>query len=117
MALLSRQAYEVEKDKLVYDAKHPIDTKVVQVSITANEAGIIKRGQVIDCADGVYSIHAAAGEVSVIAEEDTSYAADDTEIAVPVYITGSFRASEVIVAPELTAADIETFRSKGIILK
>lgn len=117
MSLLNRPAYEVEKDNLVYDAKHPVDVKVVQVKVTADEAGVIKRGQVIDSEAGEYSIHAASGEPCMIAEEDTSYAADDTEVAVLVYISGTFRASEVIANPELTDADIETLRIKNIILK
>ena len=117
MSLLNRPAYEVEKDNLIYEAKHPIDVKIVQVKITSDAAGVIKRGQVIDCETGEYSIHAKSGEPCMIAEEDTSYAADDTEVTVPVYISGTFRASEVIADPELTDADIETLRTKNIILK
>lgn len=117
MALLNKPAYEVEKDKLIYDVKHPFDVIMAQVTITADKAGVIKRGQVIDCASGVYRLHEESGEVSAIVQEDVSYASDDTELSVPVYITGTFRASEVIAEPELTAADLEIFRSKGIILK
>lgn len=117
MALLNRPAYKVEKDNLIYDAKHPIDVRIVQVKITENSAGVLQRGQIIDCDTGEYSKHATSGEPCVIVEEDTSYAADDTEIAVPVYISGTFRTSEVIADPELTEADIETLRTKGIILK
>ena len=117
MALLNKKAYAVEKDRLVYDAKHPIDASAIQVKITADKEGVIKRGQVLDFAGGDYSVHAADGEVSVIVAEDAEYAADDTEITVAVYITGTFRASEVISEPELTAGDIEVFRGKGIYLK
>lgn len=117
MALLNKQAYAVERDRLVYDAKHPVDGAAVPVKITAEEDGVIKRGQVLDCADGEYSVHAANGEASVIVAEDTDYAADDTEITVSVYISGSFRASEVIADPELTAGDMEALRGKGIYLK
>lgn len=117
MALLNKPAYKVEKDKLIYDAKHPIDVKMIQLTITADKGGVVKRGQVVDYASGTYSIHAASGEVSAIVEEDTSYAADDTEIVVPVYISGTFRTSEIIANPELTEADVETLREKGIILK
>lgn len=117
MALLSRPAYKVEKDKLIYDAKHPIDVRAIQVSVTPSAPGVLKRGQVIDVAAGVYSKHAASGEVSAIVQEDVSYAQDDTDLIVPVYISGTFRTSEVIAEPELTEEDIETFRTKGIILK
>lgn len=117
MTLLSKPAYEMAKDKLIYDAKHPIDVTMVQITITADEDGVIKRGQVVDCAAGAYRLHEASGEVSAIVQEDVSYASDDTELSVPVYISGTFRTSEVIADPELTAADLETFRNKGIILK
>lgn len=117
MGLLNKQVYTMERDKLIYDATHPIDAGVVQVSITPEEEGVIERGTVIDCTNGIYKVHEAGGEVSVIVAEDTDYAADDTEIVVQVYISGTFRASEVKTDEELTEADLETFRSKGIYLK
>lgn len=117
MSLLNRPAYAVEKDRLIYDAKHPIDVANIPVSVTPSDAGKIERGQVIDCKDGEYSLHAALGEPSAIVAEATSYAADDTAIVVTVYTSGTFRASEIIADPELDAADTETLRSKGIYLK
>lgn len=117
MSLLNKEAYFVDKDKLVYDARHPIDAAAVRVKITADDSGEIERGQVLDCADGVYSVHADGGSVSAIVAEDTSYVSSDTEITVAAYISGTFRASEVIAEPELTDGDIEAFRGKGIYLK
>lgn len=117
MSLLNNQAYAVEKDKLVYDAKHPIDVANIPVTVAPSDAGEIKRGQIIDCKDGDYSLHAEDGEPSAIVAETTSYAADDTEIVVTVYTSGTFRASEIIANPELTAADTEALRGKGIYLK
>lgn len=117
MPLLNKNAYVMEKDKLVYDAKHPVDGAAVRVKITATDSGVIKRGQVLDCAAGEYSVHAEGGSVSAIVAEDTSYAPADTEITVTVYISGTFRASEVIAEPKLTDEDIEAFRGKGIYLK
>lgn len=117
MSLLNKPIYEVDKDRLIYDAKHPIDAIIVQVSVPENTAGTIKRGQVIDHADGVYSIHASEGTPSMIAAEETSYAADDTSVPVTVYISGNFRASEVIADPEMTTEDMEALRGKGICLK
>lgn len=117
MSLLNKQAYAMEKDKLVYDAKHPIDAAAVQVTITADESGVVKRGQLLDCKDGEYSLHASDGEASAIVAEDTSYASDDTEITIVVYISGTFRTSEVIANPDITDADIEALRGKGIYLK
>ncbi|MCI8315196.1 MAG: hypothetical protein HFH74_09235 [Lachnospiraceae bacterium] len=117
MALLNKMAYTVEKDKLVYDAKHPIDATAVQVTVGVDADGILRRGQLLDCENGVYSIHSEGGMPSAIIAEDTEYASEDMEIIVPVYISGTFRASEVITEPEITVTDIENLRSKGIYLK
>lgn len=117
MAALNKQAYAMEKDGLIYDAKHPIDAIAVQVSIAAEDSGEISRGQLLDCTDGVYSIHTTDGVASAIAAENVSYAADDTDITVTVYVSGSFRAGQVISDPEITDADMEVLRSKGIYLK
>ena len=107
----------MERDKLIYDMTHPIDAKVIKIKISAKADGKIKRGQVIDFKEDAYSIHSADGEVSVIAAEDVEYTSTDTEIMVPVYISGTFRASEVIADPELTDKDMEKLRGKGIYLK
>lgn len=117
MSLLNRQAYAMEKDRLVYDAKHPKDAAAVRVAVSGESGGVIRRGQVLDFADGVYSIHAAGGTASVIAAEDTVYAQGDTEATVAVYTSGSFRASEVTADVELTVQDTEALRGNGIYLK
>lgn len=119
MGLLNRQAYAMEKDRLIYDAKHPIDAAAVRMQITAEEGGTVKRGQVLDYADtdGKYRVHTEGGEARVIVAEDAEYAPEDTEITVVVYISGTFRASEVIAEPEITDSDIETLRGNGIYLK
>lgn len=114
--MLNREAYTMEKDKLVYDLSHPRDAK--NVSITAPEGeGIIKRGQVIDYKDGQYAIHASGGVAAAIVAEDTPYADGDTEITAAVYISGTFRKPACISAVELEISDIENLRSKGIYLK
>lgn len=115
MSLLNKQAYTVEKDKLIYDAKHPFDVANITLTITPSDAGTVKRGQIIDCKAGVYSLHAEDGEPSAIVAESTSYAADETEVVVSVYTSGTFRVSEI--EPELDAAGIEALRGKGIYLK
>lgn len=117
MALLNKTAYVVEKDKLIYDFRHPIDAVNLEVSVPAETAGEIKRGQVLDVASGVYGVHAKSGVPCAIAAEDTSYAADETKVTVSAYISGSFRISEVVANPELSASDLEALRSKGIYLK
>jgi hypothetical protein len=119
MALLNREAYSIEKDKLIYDSGHPIDATTVQVSIASDSEGVIKRGQLLFVnSDGVYSIARADGdEASVIAAADTSYSADDTDIVVEAYISGTFNKSAIVTTDELKAADVETLRSKGIYLK
>lgn len=118
--LLNRPAYTMEKDKLKYDMTHPFDASAVQLSVNKSGAakeGMVKRGQVLDAEDGVYTIHTTGGTASCIAAEDVSYAADDTEITVPVYISGTFTGSELVADPELEAADLEALRSKGIFVK
>lgn len=118
MALLNDMAYTVEKDRLVYDAKHPIDATAVQVSVESDaDGGVLKRGQLLDFENEVYSIHADGGTPSAIVAEGAEYTSDDTEVTAAVYISGTFRASEIISESEITAADIENLRSRGIYLK
>lgn len=117
MGLMNREAYEVKTDSLIYDGRHPVDARNVQVSITPTTDGMIRKGQVIDEADGVFSLHAQSGTPSCIAAGNVSYAADDTDVIVPCYISGTFHAKKVIAEQELTAADAEMLRTKGIILK
>lgn len=117
MGLMNRDAYSVQHDRLIYDGKIPIDIKNIVVSITASTNGVIKRGQVIDVAAGTFSLHAASGAPSCIAAQDTEYAADDSEVVVPCYISGNFHTGGVIADPALTDTDVETLRTKNIILK
>ncbi len=115
--VLNRVVGDTVHDHLIYDATHPIDTNNVVVTVTGGEAGTLERGQVIDYADGAYGVHQESGEVSSIVAETTEYTESDTEVVVPVYTSGTFRASECITGVELTTADLETFRSKNIYLK
>lgn len=117
MTELNKTAYEIEKDKLIYDSKHPVDVANVEVTLPGTAAGDIERGQLLDAADGVYTIHDENGEPSAIVAEPTSYAEDDTSIVATVYTSGSFRQSEVIASPKITAAHIDVLRCKGIYLK
>lgn len=117
MSLMNKDAYSVQPDRLIYDGRHPVDAKNVVVSITAEDGGVIKRGQIIDEADGVYKLHAEAGVPSCIAAEDVEYVADDTDVIVPCYITGTYHADAVIASPELTESNVEALRANGIFLK
>lgn len=117
MSLLNNLAYTVEKDRLVYDAKHPIDATAVQVMVESSTGGILKRGQLLDFDNNVYSIHSAEGAPSAIVARDATYTSDDTEVVAAVYTSGTFRASKVISEPEITMADTEGLKSKGIYLK
>lgn len=116
---MNKTAYEVGSDKLLYDNSHPFDAKNVSVTVPAKTVGTLKRGQVMDfdSASGKYVVHAASGSVSGVLAEDASYAADDTEVIAAMYISGAFRKSACVTAVELTDADEETLRSKGIYLK
>jgi len=113
---LNEEAYKVERDKLVYDSSHPVDAKNVTVTVPEG-TGIFKRGEILDFKDGKYAVHTEGGTASVIVGENTPYAEDDTELAVPAYISGSFRLSECFASVELTERDIESLRAKGIYLK
>ena len=117
MGLMNRDAYSVQPDSLIYDGKNPIDAKNIVVSITAESDGVIERGQIIDETASTYLLHKAAGTPSCIAACDVEYAADDSEVVVPCYISGNYHANAVIASPELTDADVETLRTKQIILK
>lgn len=117
MTLLNKMAYTVEKDRLVCDGKHPIDATAVQVTVESDTDGVLKRGQLLDFENEVYSIHAEGGTPSVIVAEDAEYASDDAEVTAAVYVSGTFRAGEIISEPEITVADIENLRSRGIYLK
>lgn len=117
MALLNKMAYTVEKDRLVYDGKHPIDATAVQVTVESDTGGAVKRGQLLDFENEVYSIHTEGGTPSAIVAEDAEYVSDDTEITVAVYTSGTFRASEIISGSEITVSDAENLRSRGIYLK
>ena len=117
MASLNNLAYVMQKDKLIYDAKHPVDAKAVPVTITADNNGILRRGQLIDCENGVYGIHAAGGTPCVIVAEDTEYLSTDTEVVTTVYTSGTFRTSEIVSGMEITVEEIEALRGKGIYLK
>ena len=119
MSILNSPAYTVGKDKLIYDGTYPIDGNAIVLTITADADGVIKRGNVIDFDKDSeeYSLHKEGGVPSCIVADDTEYSAEDTAVVVPSYISGTFRASEVIADPELNEADVETLRSVGIHLK
>lgn len=117
MEQLNKTAYAVNPDRLIYDGKHPIDATVLTVTLDGESEVTIKRGQIIDTNKGKYSVHAASGAPCAIAEETIAAEAGTTEIQVQAYISGTFRADAVIASPELTDADIQTLREKGIYLK
>lgn len=115
---LNNEAYTVVKDNLIYDSSHPIDSAAVTVSVSAGEnGGVILRGEVLDFAEGKYKQHEADGTASAIVAETTSYAKNDTDVTVPVYISGSFRKSACHATPELTDTDVEALRQHGIYVK
>lgn len=118
MRQLNKEAYEVTKDSLVYDSRHPVDAVNVTVDVADAGEGMLPRGQVLDFADGKYSVHKSGGTVSVIVAESTGFTAENAgTVTVPVYTSGTFRMSACITEEELTETDMEAFRSKGIYLK
>lgn len=113
---LNKEAYEVKRDNLIYDSSHKVDAKNVTVTVP-KDAGVFRRGEILDFKEGNYVAHTADGTASVIVAECTSYSEADTEVAVPVYISGAFTLSACVTSVELTETDIEALRSKGIYLK
>lgn len=109
-------------DKLIYDSSHEIDAGVFTVTLPmeSKAAGTVKRGQIIyfDTTKKEYALKKGDdGVAAVIAAEDTSYAEDDTEVAVSAYTGGTFRESECISDGKLEADDIDTLRTRNIYLK
>lgn len=117
--LLNRKIYESERDGLVYDGSHDIDAANATVALDVKEDGTLKRGVLLDIESDAekYAVHKEGGTAAAIVALDTSYSGEDTEIVAPVYISGAFRESAVRTDAGLTAADRETLREKGIILK
>ncbi len=118
MERLNQEAYEVGKDNLIYDLRHPIDARNVPIAVPEGK-GTLKRGQVIDFkeTDGTYEPHREGGVANCIVARDTAYEEDDADVTVNVYTGGDFRTSECLSDAELTGKDIEHLRSSGIILK
>lgn len=115
--VLNKEAYRHEPDNLIYDSSHGLDASNAVVKLEEGKTGSLKRGQILDFTTNAFQIHTAEGKASAIVAEDTEYAADDTEITVPIYISGTFRKSACISDVELSAADVEELRYRGIYLK
>ena len=114
---LNKKAYEVGKDNLIYDGSHDTDVKNVEVTVSKEGGGVLLRGQILDFAEGAYSVHAANGTANAIVAESMEYTEDDETVIVPVYISGTFRQSACLTDAELTVKDVEALRSAGIFLK
>lgn len=115
--MLNKEAYKVTNDNLIYDSSHPLDARNVPVTVQTGTPGTVKRGQVLDFESTGYKPHAENGTVSAVVAEDTPYTGEDATVAVPVYISGTFRETACITDTALSAQDREEFRSKGIYLK
>lgn len=114
---LFEKVHEEKKDNLIYDYLRLIDSRAVTLTLTGDTAGTVRRGQVIDFDAGRYSLHATGGTANCIVAESTEYAKGDTEVVVPVYISGDFRTSAVLSDVELTDTDTESLRGFGVVLK
>lgn len=109
-------------DNLLYDSTHEFDAGVITVTLPTEtkSAGTVKRGQLIyfDTTTKKYVLKKGSdGVAAVIAAEATSYAEDDTEVAVQSYLSGTFRESECLSDGKLDAEDIDTLRIRNIYLK
>ncbi len=117
MEQLNKEAYRMEPNSLIYDFHRPIDAKNIVIGLTAGKEGVLKRGQLIDFADGTYTLHTEGGVANCLVSDDVSYTAADTEVVASVYISGNFRANKVITDVELTETDADNLRIHGICLK
>lgn len=121
MELLNSKAGEYVPDKLILNAKHPIDVKSIAI---ANGRGVIARGTVLSLVKetGAYVVcgNTVEGKTVVanciVAEDvDTGSTATGTSPCC-IYISGSFNQNSLIVKTDytMTATDIENLRSAGI---
>lgn len=122
MKQLNKEAYEVTKDNLVYDGRHPLDAANVAVTSLPAEGGELKRGLVLDYYGGNYVPHGTGDSTycaAAIVAESIAFGAGETEVTAAVYTSGSFRRSACIAGGdvEVTDMDAEELRSKGIYLK
>ena len=117
MNRINNEVYNVEPDGLIYDFCRPVDAKNINVTLTAKASGVLKRGQLIDFADGSYTPHQAGGAANCIVSDDVAYSASDSSIVVSVYICGNFRTDRIISDEDLTETDIDNLRIHGILLK
>lgn len=115
--IMNKEVYEVSQDRLIYDASHPLDAAVVTFHTPDGAEGCLKRGEVLDYSEGKYVKHTSEGKPGAIVAENASYAADDTDISVTVYISGTFRHAECISDVALEEKDVVELRSNGIYLK
>lgn len=117
--VLNSKAYDVSYDKLIADAKHPLDVK--NVTVSAGEG--IKRGTVLSFveASGKYGVFGSdsvsAGKANCIVANDVPASSED--VTVTVYVSGSFRAESLIVAKTATldSKAVEDLRTKGIFIQ
>lgn len=116
----NKEAYEVGTDELIYDAKHPIDAKVVPLTVSSVTS--VARGQVVDLTSaGTYVLHGSTLESGVTAKANGIVANEitceetDTSVNVTIYVSGSFRDDEL--TGTLVDADKEALRDAGIYLK
>ncbi len=115
--LLNQTVATMKADNLIYDGTHPIDGTAVRIVLSGDAAGELKRGQILDYDNGDFKVHASNGTVSAILAEDVAYAAGETEVDASAYLSGTYRQAACVSDVELTADDLEEFRSKGIYLK
>ena len=117
MQQLNTEGYSVGMDNLIAGNSQHISGRVVEVTVSAGTVAEIKRGQVIDVANGAYALHAKSETPAAIVATTTTVGETETKVPVEVYESGEFKETALITTEALTAADKETLREKNIILK
>lgn len=120
---MSRSAFsqvdEFTPDKLIAGNTHPMDTKAVAI---AKGSATLKRGTLINKSGGICNQTGASGSevldtpVGILCDDVTQSASATTDTL--MYISGDFKASEIIVGADVEVADFELELQKlGIFLK
>lgn len=119
MEYACKQVGEYKPDKLIAGNTHPIDTKGITLSMGS---GTYLRGTLINRQGTICNIQIVEEEevldqpIGILTDDINLSETDVTKVV--IYISGEFRASEIIVGDDVTIDDFERdLRILGIFLK
>ena len=107
-----QQVGEFTPDKLIAGNTHPIDTKAVEI---ATGSATLKRGTLINATGAMCSANEDV-PVGILCDDVTQVSSGTTDTV--MYISGDFKASEIIVGESTTVENFALELQKlGIFLK